>query len=261
MATGGCLPSPSATRSTTAVRNALRSERRRANAGADTGAPTSAEDASPGLATITNAQSLIQGAVLTPWNQTSTSRSVLLILVLDNMQETAWGDAKQMAQLSEGWLRQFYDDFIKRGIRSIMDRIHDDAVMHIFGGKSPLKVDGCTLTPPKPLRHEGRSTRYGRSGGTGGRSLMVIACFHTTTGTGAARRRARRKILSQPAWRKHAVSMAGDEWLEPDDQMGLWEYQVHPLTVGSLRETLASLRGDDVPVQVEFYDPDQGSGP
>ncbi len=43
-----------------------------------------------------------------------------------------------MAQLTEGWLRQFYDDFIKGGIGSIMDRIHDDAVMHIFGDKSPL---------------------------------------------------------------------------------------------------------------------------
>ncbi len=31
-----------------------------------------------------------------------------------------------MAQLSEGWLRQFYDDFIKGGIGSIIDRIDDD---------------------------------------------------------------------------------------------------------------------------------------
>ncbi len=45
--------------------------------------------------------------------------------------------------------------------------------------------------------------------------------------------------------------MVDDEWLEPDGQMGLWEYQVHPLTVGSLRETLASL-ADEVPVQVEL---------
>ncbi len=44
-----------------------------------------------------------------------------------------------------------------------------------------------------------------------------------------------------------------DEWLEPDDQMGLWEYQVHPLTVGGLKLALMSL-DDDLPVQIEFYD-------
>jgi ketosteroid isomerase-like protein len=43
-----------------------------------------------------------------------------------------------MAQLTEPWLSQLYDDFIKGGIGSIMDRIGDDAVMHIFGDKSPL---------------------------------------------------------------------------------------------------------------------------
>ncbi len=46
---------------------------------------------------------------------------------------------------------------------------------------------------------------------------------------------------------------AEDDWLEPDDQMGLWEYQLEPLTVGWLRQTLTSL-ADDVPIQVEFYD-------
>ena len=44
-----------------------------------------------------------------------------------------------------------------------------------------------------------------------------------------------------------------DEWLEPDDQMGLWEYQLHPLTVEWLRESLNNLP-DGLPVQVEFYD-------
>lgn len=46
---------------------------------------------------------------------------------------------------------------------------------------------------------------------------------------------------------------AEDDWLEPDDQMGIWEYQLHPLTVRWLREALTSLV-DDVPVQVELYD-------
>lgn len=57
-----------------------------------------------------------------------------------------------------------------------------------------------------------------------------------------------------------AVSDAGamgdetdEEWLEPDDQMGLWEYQLHPLTVEWLRESLDNLP-DGLPVQVEFYD-------
>ncbi len=53
----------------------------------------------------------------------------------------------------------------------------------------------------------------------------------------------------------HAGGMgadAEDDWLEPDDQMGLWEYQLHPLTVGWLREALTSL-ADDVRVHVEFY--------
>jgi hypothetical protein len=27
------------------------------------------------------------------------------------------------------------------------------------------------------------------------------------------------------------------DWLEPDDQMGLWECQVHPLTVEWLRQS------------------------
>ena len=44
-----------------------------------------------------------------------------------------------------------------------------------------------------------------------------------------------------------------DEWLEPDDQMGLWEYQLRPLTVEWLRESLNNLP-DGLPVQVDFYD-------
>ena len=44
-----------------------------------------------------------------------------------------------------------------------------------------------------------------------------------------------------------------DEWLEPDDQMGLWEYQLHPLTVQDLRQSLSDLP-HGLPVQVEFYD-------
>ncbi len=54
----------------------------------------------------------------------------------------------------------------------------------------------------------------------------------------------------------HAEGMADetdDGWLEPDDQMGLWEYQLHPLTVQWLRQSLSQLP-DDLPVQVEFYD-------
>jgi hypothetical protein len=44
-----------------------------------------------------------------------------------------------------------------------------------------------------------------------------------------------------------------DDWLEPDDQMGLWEYQLHPLTVRWLRQSLNDLP-DGLQVQVEFYD-------
>lgn len=44
-----------------------------------------------------------------------------------------------------------------------------------------------------------------------------------------------------------------DEWLEPDDQMGLWEYQLHPLTVQGMRHSLRNLP-DDLAVQVDFYD-------
>ncbi|MGI8982999.1 MAG: hypothetical protein ACR2HM_00440 [Acidimicrobiales bacterium] len=46
---------------------------------------------------------------------------------------------------------------------------------------------------------------------------------------------------------------ADDEWLDPDDQMGLWEYQLQPLTVESLRSALVSL-AVHLPVEVEFYD-------
>ena len=49
--------------------------------------------------------------------------------------------------------------------------------------------------------------------------------------------------------------MAGDDddWLEPGDDAGLWEYQLDPLTVVWLKEALAELP-DDLPVEVEFYD-------
>jgi hypothetical protein len=47
-----------------------------------------------------------------------------------------------------------------------------------------------------------------------------------------------------------------DEWLEPEDQTGVWEYQLHPLTVEWLRRAIEPL-ADDLPVQVESYD---GSG-
>ena len=46
---------------------------------------------------------------------------------------------------------------------------------------------------------------------------------------------------------------ADDEWLDPDDQMGVWEYQLQPLTVEALRRALASLEGD-LPGEIEFYD-------
>ncbi len=44
---------------------------------------------------------------------------------------------------------------------------------------------------------------------------------------------------------------ANDEWLDPNDQMGLWEYQLQPLTVESLRSPLASLN-NHLPVEVQF---------
>jgi hypothetical protein len=51
--------------------------------------------------------------------------------------------------------------------------------------------------------------------------------------------------------------MADDEtdhdWLEPGDQGGLWEYQLYPLTVEWLRESMSDLP-DSLPVRVEFYD-------
>ena len=34
-----------------------------------------------------------------------------------------------------------------------------------------------------------------------------------------------------------------DGWLEPDDDMGLWEYQLHPLTVEWLKAALNSVAG------------------
>jgi hypothetical protein len=46
--------------------------------------------------------------------------------------------------------------------------------------------------------------------------------------------------------------MDRDEWLDPDDDMGIWEHQGHPLSTRSLMAVLAEV--DDVPVEVEFYD-------
>ena len=62
-----------------------------------------------------------------------------------------------------------------------------------------------------------------------------------------------------------------DEWLEPDDQMGLWEHQGQALTVGWLMIALSQAGADlpwepvgqllaaqattaDIPVEIEFYD-------
>lgn len=45
----------------------------------------------------------------------------------------------------------------------------------------------------------------------------------------------------------------GDEWLEPDHQMGMWEYQVQPRTVGAFRNVIQSL-DDQLPVRVELND-------
>jgi hypothetical protein len=62
-----------------------------------------------------------------------------------------------------------------------------------------------------------------------------------------------------------------NEWLEPDDQMGLWEHQGQPLTVRWLMVALAQVGAEqsveqlrqvlvlesaaaELPVEVEFYD-------
>jgi hypothetical protein len=47
---------------------------------------------------------------------------------------------------------------------------------------------------------------------------------------------------------------AREPWLNEWDTGGLWEYQVHPLTVGSLLAALKNLPAD-LPVTVEQYDP------
>jgi hypothetical protein len=44
-----------------------------------------------------------------------------------------------------------------------------------------------------------------------------------------------------------------DDWLDHNDTMGLWEYQLQGLTVEALRVALDSLPGD-LPVEVAFYD-------
>ena len=44
-----------------------------------------------------------------------------------------------------------------------------------------------------------------------------------------------------------------DEWLEPEDDVELWEYQVHPLTVAELVRALDGLPSDAL-VEVNFYD-------
>ena len=46
--------------------------------------------------------------------------------------------------------------------------------------------------------------------------------------------------------------MEDDDWPDPNDAMGLWEYQLEGLTVGPLRVALDSL-ADDLPVEVAFY--------
>jgi len=78
---------------------------------------------------------------------------------------------------------------------------------------------------------------------------------------GSLRGRCRGAVICSPALSVlgHAFPMLADdeEWLDPEDQMGLWEYQLYPLTVADLRRALDSL-SDDLPVEVEFYD---GSAP
>jgi hypothetical protein len=49
------------------------------------------------------------------------------------------------------------------------------------------------------------------------------------------------------------VASDDEEWLEPAGQMGIWEYQPHPLTVGDLRRALDGLPYD-APGEVDFYD-------
>lgn len=49
------------------------------------------------------------------------------------------------------------------------------------------------------------------------------------------------------------ASDRNDEWLEPEDCMGVWEYQLYPLTVAELRRALDGL-AEEVPVEVDFYD-------
>jgi hypothetical protein len=43
-------------------------------------------------------------------------------------------------------------------------------------------------------------------------------------------------------------------WLDPNDEMGLWEFQSEPLTVRSLIAALTTANEPDLPVTVEFYD-------
>jgi hypothetical protein len=43
-----------------------------------------------------------------------------------------------------------------------------------------------------------------------------------------------------------------DDSLDPNATGGLWEYQLHPLTVGDVRRAFESL-ADDMPVEVEHY--------
>ena len=45
-----------------------------------------------------------------------------------------------------------------------------------------------------------------------------------------------------------------EPWLDPDDDMGLWEHQGHPLTVRWLALALGQVSNPDVPVTVAYDD-------
>jgi hypothetical protein len=44
------------------------------------------------------------------------------------------------------------------------------------------------------------------------------------------------------------------DWLDPDDEMGLWEFQRESLTIASLMTALNDANADHLPVEFEFYD-------
>jgi hypothetical protein len=45
-----------------------------------------------------------------------------------------------------------------------------------------------------------------------------------------------------------------DQWLDPNDDMGLWEHQGHPLTVRWLASALAEAGDPDLPVTIDYHD-------